>query len=459
MNFQHIVHAKPQNFTKIATQTASDLVADFSVMRASQTTRDLRGIKAESLHERKASSDDSTYPSSTPSLASDSSSTSVRSPPNTTPPSPSSSRTLRSKGSFSQPFLYGYGTLYPNARSLSSSRNLHHPSGSDALACSPCASRLEVPRRARSAMALRPHQELYADPDEETLTVTATVCDDEFIAWHSDSYPGRSQFSTIREYIGPEDEQQMFSRPTATPFEDQKAWSSHGDRTAAVEPAVTTPILNMETTLPYQSLEVDTADAMWSRNPPSGRMDDLDSPLSSWLAESETSSLRSIGSFDELKQRTRNEVGGSAAGASLNQRQSSMSLDTRSTHADSCGSENSQVRAGDCKKSVRFATLPVDKRHPRASLVQANLQALQRDLLELTQRAPKGFLEDGSATESHFESKELNEDLHQNDTKSHKKRPIACLKNVRPASLALAPPMAVDEATGAHYPRRSSSLL
>lgn len=104
-NFQHLTHTTPQQFERLSKHKHDDLVADFFLLRASQTARkDFRGIRAKNLRHSRESSGETAPLSSVPSLTSQSSRESLRSTQFTSPTSPEKARVLRSKESFSRPF-------------------------------------------------------------------------------------------------------------------------------------------------------------------------------------------------------------------------------------------------------------------------------------------------------------------------------------------------------------------
>ncbi|KAI9722127.1 MAG: hypothetical protein M1828_004941 [Chrysothrix sp. TS-e1954] len=102
-NVQHTVHGSAHQFSKIADTTENDLIAEFSAVRAAQMSKTVRRIRMAQQHSRNSSSDN-TAPSSVPSLASESSQDSLQSSRVTSPASYENRRSIRSKGSFSQPF-------------------------------------------------------------------------------------------------------------------------------------------------------------------------------------------------------------------------------------------------------------------------------------------------------------------------------------------------------------------
>lgn len=125
LDFRHVTHALPQQFKNISNRSQSDLVADFSTVRASQLAHlDIRGIKTQDLRSCRSSLDgtaSSQISSTVPSLMSSSSYDSLHSArpssqasedgtirSSTTMVSRQSSIVLaRSKGSFSRPFPNG----------------------------------------------------------------------------------------------------------------------------------------------------------------------------------------------------------------------------------------------------------------------------------------------------------------------------------------------------------------
>ena len=109
-NFHHVTHTKAKQFTNITATSQSDLVAEFSAVRASQIPRrEIRGFQVRDIQSCNSSVDifaNTQHSSTVPSLSSESSN-SINSPGPSSRTSQQSLWTSRSKDSFSQPFLNG----------------------------------------------------------------------------------------------------------------------------------------------------------------------------------------------------------------------------------------------------------------------------------------------------------------------------------------------------------------
>lgn len=115
LDFRHVTHAMPKQFTHamMKERNQSDLVADFSAVRASQIARlDLRGIKAQDLQSARSSFDTAPSPtrSNVPSLVSSSSHDSLQSTRPSSQASQDSFIPRRPKENFSRPFFYNRPT-------------------------------------------------------------------------------------------------------------------------------------------------------------------------------------------------------------------------------------------------------------------------------------------------------------------------------------------------------------
>lgn len=105
-NFKHITHTRPHDFRKMGAASENDLLAEFSAVRAAQTSRQhVHGMKLSDLSSRNSVAE---YAASVPSLSSDSSRSSIHNPRTSAPLTKRHMRPIRSKESFSLPFRDGH---------------------------------------------------------------------------------------------------------------------------------------------------------------------------------------------------------------------------------------------------------------------------------------------------------------------------------------------------------------
>ena len=129
-----MTHTNAKQFTNITTTSHSDLVAEFSAVRASQIPRrEIRGFQVRDIQSCSSSVDifpNSQHSSIVPSISSESSN-SINSPGSSSRTSQQSLWTSRSKDSFSQPFLNGCSS---NTSIRSLARTSSRPSSVRAVA-------------------------------------------------------------------------------------------------------------------------------------------------------------------------------------------------------------------------------------------------------------------------------------------------------------------------------------